>query len=157
MQWKQVCALALKLPGVEESSSHGRPALKVQGKGICYLNNPEDIVFHLENVDEQQFLLETQPEVYYITPHYVGWASIRARLKAITAPEVSLRLKRAWFVRAPARFKKLHGADPALAIVRAAPEEAPKKPKPAAPGKKAAAKTFSPARPRRTRRAPARD
>lgn len=127
MQWREVCARALKLPEVEEATSYGRPALKVKGKGICFWNNPEDVVFQLENVDEQQFLLETQPDVYYITDHYIGWPSIRARLKKLTAAECELRLKRAWLLKAPKAVQKKYAGDPSLALN-------------AAPVKKAAAK-----------------
>lgn len=126
MQWPQVCALALKLPEVEESTSYGRPALKVKGKGICFWNNPEDVVFQLENVDEQQFLLETQPDVYYITDHYIGWPSIRARLKKLTAAECDLRLKRAWLIKAPKAVQKKYAGDASLAL-NAAPKKAVKK------------------------------
>ncbi len=136
MQWPQVCALALKLPEVEESTSYGRPALKVKGKGICFSNNPEDVVFQLENVDEQQFLLETQPDVYYITDHYIGWPAIRARLKKLTAAECDLRLKRAWFIKAPKAVQKKHAGDASLALNAAPVKKAAKK----APAKKAAPK-----------------
>lgn len=127
MQWPQVRALALKLPEVEESTSYGRPALKVKGKGICFWNNPEDIVFQLENVDEQQFLLETQPDVYYITDHYIGWPAIRARLKKLTAAECDLRLKRAWFIKAPKAVQKKHAGDASLALNAAPAKKAVKK------------------------------
>lgn len=106
MQWRQVCALGLKLPGVEESTSYGRPALKVAGKGFCFWNNPEDVVFQLHGVDEQQFLIEAAPEVYYITPHYAGWPSVRARLKALTATECKHRLEQGWLVKCPPKLRK---------------------------------------------------
>lgn len=127
MQWPQVCALALKLPEVEESTSYGRPALKVKGKGICFWNNPEDVVFQLENVDEQQFLLETQPDVYYITDHYIGWPSIRARLKKLDPAECDLRLKRAWLIKAPKAVQKKHAGDASLALNAAPVRKAVKK------------------------------
>ncbi len=123
MQWRQVCARALKLPGVEESTSYGRPALKVAGKGFCYWNNPEDIVFQLTSVDEQSFLIEMRPELYYITPHYIGWPAVRARLKALDAAECQHRLEQAWLVKAAPKFLKQLAADGALPAFaqRAAP------------------------------------
>lgn len=122
MQWRQVCALGLKLPGVEESTSYGRPALKVGGKGFCFWNNPEDIVFQLHNVDEQQFLIEADPAVYYITPHYNGWPSVRARLKALTSAECKHRLEQGWLVKCPPKLRKqleAAGEMPAFARVAA--------------------------------------
>lgn len=130
MQWRQVCALGLKLPGVEEGASYGRPALKVVGKGFCYLNNPEDVVFQLHNVDEQQFLIEADPAVYYITPHYHGWPAVRARLKALTPVDCRHRLEQGWLAKAPPKLLKqleAAGALPAFAKGRAPARKAKRK------------------------------
>lgn len=131
MRWDQIAAFGLKLPAVEESTSYGRPALKVAGKGFVFWNNPEDVVFQLTSVDEQQFLIEVQPEVYYITPHYVGWPSVRARLKKPTAAEAKHRVEQAWLVKAtPKLLKQLaaSGELPAFANDRA-PQPKPQKAK----------------------------
>lgn len=142
MQWRQVCALALKLPAVEESTSYGRPALKVAGKGFCYWNNPEDIVFQLNNVDEQQFLIEANPDVYYITPHYVGWPAVRARLKALTASECKHRLEQGWRAKAPPKLLKTLAASgdlpPFMKGAAAPPKKTAKKKAPAKRTKKSA-------------------
>jgi hypothetical protein len=143
MKWEQIAALALKLPAVEESTSYGRPALKVAGKGIVFWNNPEDVVFQLTSVDEQQFLIEVQPEVYYITPHYIGWPSVRARLKKLTGPEAKHRIEQAWLVKAtPKLLKQLaaEGALPAFAKDAAPAPKAKKAAPPKAAPKKATAK-----------------
>ncbi len=38
-EYKRVCEIARKLPGVEESSSYGTPALKVKGRFLCRLRS----------------------------------------------------------------------------------------------------------------------
>jgi len=73
MTWDDLCALGLALPETEVSTSYGTPALKVNGKMFCRLKESgAEIVFMLANVDEQQFLIEMAPELYFITPHYEG-------------------------------------------------------------------------------------
>ncbi len=141
MQWRQVCALALKLPGVEESTSYGRPALEVAGKGFCFWNNPEDVVFQLHNVDEQQFLIEANPALYYITPHYNGWPAVRARLKVLDKDECRHRLEQGWRVKAPPKLLKTleaSGELPAFMKGSTAPKASAPKKSPAK--KKSAAK-----------------
>ena len=59
-----------------------------------------------ENVDEQEFLIESQPDVYFITDHYRGWAAVLARLPKLTAAECRLRLERAWRLKAPKALVK---------------------------------------------------
>jgi hypothetical protein len=61
----------------------------------------ESVVFMLENVDEQEFLTQAQPEIYFITDHYRGWPAVLARLAKLRAPECRLRLERAWRLKAP--------------------------------------------------------
>jgi hypothetical protein len=107
MKWEQVCKLALDLPEVVEDFWFRTPALKVRGKGFCRLREEGDvIVFLTESVDEQEFLIESRPEIYYITDHYRGWPAVLARLAALTVPECRLRLERAWRLKAPKALLK---------------------------------------------------
>jgi hypothetical protein len=97
-----LCKLARELPGVTEARWYGTPALKVRDKGFVRLKeNGKDVVFMLDSVDEQEALIEASPAVYHITDHYRGWPAVLARLAALTVAEASLRLERAWRVKAP--------------------------------------------------------
>lgn len=130
MQWAELVSLGLALPCVEESTAYGRPALKVGGKAFCSWNNPEDVVFQLANVDEQEVLIAAAPKIYYITPHYVGWPAVRARLRALGKRECKLRLERAWLAKAPPKILRAlsaEGALPAFAAAQAAAHTAPKR------------------------------
>lgn len=102
MKWERLCQLGLELPEVVEDIWYRTPALKVRGKSFVRIKEDgESVVFLLESVDEQQFLIETQPEVYYITDHYRGYPAVLARLAALTVPECRLRLAEAWRIKAP--------------------------------------------------------
>jgi hypothetical protein len=102
MKWTQVCELGRALPEVVEDIWYRTPALKVRGKGFCRLREEGDtLVFPTESVEEQEFLIQTQPDVYYITEHYRGWPAVLARLATLTESECRLRLERAWRLKAP--------------------------------------------------------
>lgn len=114
MNWKDLSKLGRALPEVEEGIWYRTPALKVRGKGFARLKEDEkSVVFVLESVEEQEFLIETQPRIYFITDHYRGWPSVLARLATLGATECRLRLERAWRLKASASLVKQMGASPA--------------------------------------------
>ena len=102
MQWGQLSKLGCELPEVVEDVWFRTPALKVRGKSFVRLKEDgESVVFLVESVDEQEFLIAAQPDIYYITDHYRGYPAVLARLAALRTPEARLRLERAWQVKAP--------------------------------------------------------
>ncbi|WP_437738425.1 MmcQ/YjbR family DNA-binding protein [Sorangium sp. So ce1335] len=115
MNWEQLCKLGLALPEVVEDIWYRTPALKVRGKAFVRLKEDgESVVFLLESVDEQEFLIEAQPDIYFITDHYRGYAAVLARLSSLRAPECRTRLERAWRIKAPrALVKQLDQRPPA--------------------------------------------
>jgi hypothetical protein len=103
--WKQVCKLARALPDVVEERWYGTPGLKVKGKGFARLKEDgASVMFRVESVDEQEFLIESRPRIYFITDHYRGHAGILARLSALTTVECRQRLETAWGTQAPAKL-----------------------------------------------------
>jgi hypothetical protein len=81
----------LALPGVEESTAYGAPALKVQGKLLACLPThrsaePGSLVVCVDFPDRTALLAEA-PEVYYVTDHYVRYNSVLVRLSRVT-PDV---------------------------------------------------------------------
>lgn len=104
MTWKQLCELGLKLPDVEEGTSYRTPALKCRGKLIARLKEDgASVVLAVESVDEQQFLLQAKPDVYFLTPHYEGYPLVLAHLSALSAPTVRTQLESACARVAPKR------------------------------------------------------
>jgi len=80
--------IGLKMPGVEESTAYGAPALKVQGKLLaCIPSNrsaePESLVVRVD-FDDRAELLAADPDVYYVTDHYVGYSAVLVRLSRLT-------------------------------------------------------------------------
>src|SRR5215813_14944600 len=102
MKWDEFVAIACELPDVEESTSYGRPAVKVRGKFMAGYNpNEKAFVLRLASVEEQDFLIEMAPHIYYITDHYKGYPAILARPNKMTKKEARGRLERAWRTQAP--------------------------------------------------------
>ena len=86
-----VRSIGLALPGVEESTAYGQPALKVRGKLLaCVPANrsaePDSLVV-LVDFDDRAELLAADPDVYYVTEHYVGDTSVLVRLSRVN-PDV---------------------------------------------------------------------
>ncbi len=80
MDFKTIRTLAARLPGTEESTSYGTPAIKVRKKLLLRLHDKEDaIVLLLASVDEQQALIAQDPMTFYITDHYAGYAAVLVR------------------------------------------------------------------------------
>jgi hypothetical protein len=71
-----VRSIGLTLPGVEESTAYGSPALKIHGKLLaCIAVNrsaePGSLMLCVD-FDDRTELLASDPDVYYVTDHYVG-------------------------------------------------------------------------------------
>ena len=80
--------IGLKLPGVQESTAYGARALKVQGQLLaCIPSNrsaePDSLVVRVD-FDDRTELLAADPDVYYVTDHYVGYSAVLVRLSLIT-------------------------------------------------------------------------
>ena len=107
MNWKKLCEIARALPEVEQDTWYGTPALKVRGKGFVRLKEDgQNVVFMLDSVEEQEFLIGAKPAIYFITDHYRGWPSVLARLSALGVAECRERLEHAWRVKAPRSLVK---------------------------------------------------
>jgi hypothetical protein len=80
--WPDVVALGQDLPETEESTSYGRPALKVRGKMFVALRSGPDALVVRCDGDEKPFLLEARPDLVFTTPHYDGYPYLLVRLDA---------------------------------------------------------------------------
>jgi hypothetical protein len=96
-------AAEANLPGVEEGTSYGSPALKVGGKTFVAVKNNETIVLSI-SIDDKERLIEMAPAIYYQTDHYVGWPHMPLRVDVITDAELKERLVGAWLFRAPKKL-----------------------------------------------------
>ncbi|MGA9965258.1 MAG: MmcQ/YjbR family DNA-binding protein [Terriglobales bacterium] len=91
INFDSVRKIGLALPGVEESTAYGPPALKVHGKLLACVPahrsaEPGSLVVRV-NFDDRAELLAADPDVYYVTDHYLNYTSVLVRLSRVT-PDV---------------------------------------------------------------------
>ena len=68
--YETVRRLGLALPGVEESTSYGTPALKVKGKLLVRLHQDLDKIVLPVPFERREEMMAADPETYFITEHY---------------------------------------------------------------------------------------
>ena len=83
--------IGLALPGVEESTAYGKPALKIDGKLLACIPShwsaePASLVVRVDFGDRAE-MLSAAPDVYYVTEHYVGYNAVLVRLSRVN-PDV---------------------------------------------------------------------
>jgi hypothetical protein len=103
-------AFALALPGVEEAPSHGGwPVLKVGKQFFMTLKEDgETLVLKIADDFERQFLLDSQPDIYYLTDHYRGWPGLLVRLPPADMDDLRELAERVWRRIAPKRAVKAY-------------------------------------------------
>ena len=79
--------IGLALPGVEESTAYGVPALKVHGKLMACVPShrsaePDSLVVRMD-FDDRADLLAADPDVYYLPEHYAGYNAVLVRLSRV--------------------------------------------------------------------------
>lgn len=99
----RVLAATAHLPGVEEGTSYGTPALNVRGKLFARLKDAGTLVMH-STIDEKEMLMQVDPKVYFETDHYKGWHVVLVRLNKISASKLRHPLEQAWRHKAPKRL-----------------------------------------------------
>ena len=108
--------LALALPETDEKLSWGTPSWRVKGKGFVWerplrkadlkalgdaapADNP--LGAHVEHLVAKEALLRSDPDVYFTTPHFDGYAAVLVRLDRIALPDLEELIAEAWLTRAP--------------------------------------------------------
>jgi len=111
--------LARDLPDVEQSTGRGAPSLKVCGKlltcpALHKSAEPNSLMVRI-GFDQRAELIAGDPDVYYVTDHYVGYPSVLVRTSRIDRESLRGLLFSAWrFVTNEAKTEKerirRHGA-----------------------------------------------
>jgi hypothetical protein len=103
MTWDEVAAIGLALPGTALSTSYGRPAIKVRGKMIACTGKTDDHFVLSATLDDVDMLMDTDPDCFFQTPHYVGWPTVLVRYATADPERITALLERASVVRAARR------------------------------------------------------
>jgi hypothetical protein len=99
-------ALALDLPGIEETTSWGQPTLKAHGKLWVWWSPSEDAPVFKVTLEEREFLCEADPEAFFFTDHYKNHPLILVRPEKLDLDWAKNNLVKVWRQMAPKRVLK---------------------------------------------------
>jgi hypothetical protein len=103
--YQRVCAIALRLPGVEESTAYGTPSLKVKGRIMCRLRTEAEGALALRcDFLDRQILLQADPGVFFVTDHYLNYPMVLIRLDRIRRGALPDLILRSWRMVAPPKL-----------------------------------------------------
>jgi hypothetical protein len=73
----------IAMPGVEEGTSYGTPALKVKGKLFVRLREDEETLVLKTTFDERGELIAADPDTYFLEDHYRPYEYVLVRLSKL--------------------------------------------------------------------------
>ena len=87
LDFDTVREIAMTLPDVEDSTIHGAPSLKVRGRlltcpALHRSAEPNALAVRI-GMDTRAQLITADPDVYYVTDHYVNCPTVLVRLSRI--------------------------------------------------------------------------
>ena len=79
--------MGLAMPGVEEGTAYGSPALNIRGRMFaCMAVNrsaePNTLAVRID-FDQRDELIAGEPRIYYLTDHYLNYPCVLVRLTLI--------------------------------------------------------------------------
>jgi hypothetical protein len=105
LSWEDVVEIGRGHAGVEAGTWYGTPGLKVGGKGFCRLRtDPDALVIRVLDLGDREALLQSDPDVFFITPHYEGAPYVLVALEKVDRETLGELIEDAWRIRAPQRL-----------------------------------------------------
>ena len=97
--------LALSLPATAEKPSYGMPGFRVRDRLFARIREERGVlVVWCENEAEKEFLIRAEPDKFFTTPHYDGYAMVLVRLDAVERDELLELVTESWRLRAPKKL-----------------------------------------------------
>src|ERR1700682_1440273 len=102
--WDDVRRIALALPETDEQLSHGHASWRVRDKGFVWerpLRQSDPLALRdsaptgpilgarVEHLVAKEALLADDPEVFFTTPHFDGYAAVLVQLERIAREELT--------------------------------------------------------------------
>lgn len=105
--------IALSLPETTERPSYGTPGYRVKDKLFLRIRGEDDhgLVVFVSDLGEKEALLQSDPEKFFTTPHYDGYAAVLVNLKAIGVRELRELVTDSWRLKAPKRLLQAFDAE----------------------------------------------
>ena len=110
--WKDVVEIGRRLPEVEEGTWFRTPCLRVRKKSFCRMKEDgETLVVRVVDLEDKEALLRSDPDVFFTTPHYDGYAYVLVRLDRAASAVLAELIEDAWRLSAPKRVIASYDAD----------------------------------------------
>ena len=110
VSFDEVRAMAMAMPEATEGTSFGTPAFHVRKKLFLRLKEDGESIVLRINVFEREYLLEAEPDAFYITDHYRDWPAVLARLAVLTPERLRPHVEDSWRMMAPAKLVAAYDA-----------------------------------------------
>ena len=103
--YQRYLKLALRLPGAEESTSYGTPAVKIKGKLLSRLRTEAEGALALRcDFIDREILLQANPRAFFLTDHYRDYPMILVWLEKIDRDTLADVALRGWRMIAPKKL-----------------------------------------------------
>ena len=115
---ERVREISLKLPRAVEKVSHGAPVFYIdKGKTFAWFLNDHHnsgitaVAVKTSGREEQEMLVETRPDLYYLPPYFApsGWVGLRLDSDEVDWDHVADRIAISWELVAPKRLLEMGG------------------------------------------------
>jgi hypothetical protein len=109
MTFRTVRAIGLRMPGVEESTMYGSPALILGGRLVACIAShksaePGTLVLRT-TFEQRDVMIAEEPATYYLKPHYETFPVVLVRLSKVSRDAMSDLLTGAFTVIRAAKKK----------------------------------------------------
>ena len=118
-KWDDVRRIALALPETSERPAYGNTAWRVRDRIFVWerplrAKEVRDLgerapsgpilAVRVEDLGVKEALLQDDPETFFTTPHFDGYAAVLIRLERSAVKELNELIVEAWLCRAPKRL-----------------------------------------------------
>jgi hypothetical protein len=107
---EDVRRIALSLPETTEKPWFNTPGFRVKDKGFLRIRSEAEggLVVFVEDLDEKDALLASDPAKFFTTPHYDGYPTVLVHLEAVDEDELTELIVDSWRLKAPKRVLQAH-------------------------------------------------
>ena len=107
----EMFAYALTQPGAEDSTLHGGRCVRVRSQWIVNDSREPDALALALDRETVDFLIATEPQTYFQTPHFEGWPAVLVPHDAADNDRLREQIDRAWARRATKTQRRARGMD----------------------------------------------